>query len=304
MSHVNKKSLIGQVDDRLQKMTREGIGRSKHQDKIDDMTHKYIYSWSTYQSYIKHCCYFVNWCEENYDCKTIKQCRKYIPEWIEIRRKSVAASTQKLEVSALAKLYRCKHGRGEKPFAGVTTNVRKRAEIKRSRGEVVRDKHFSEQNNADMVTFCRCSGLRRAELSDLRYADFRLAAPDGSKGIGLYVHRSTKGGRPRRINFVGTAEEIDICYRIMSAGQGIDKVWGKVHSAADIHSYRADYATKVYKMYARPINEIIDRKEIYYCRGDRKGLWLDRNAMRLASNALGHNRVSVIASNYLQIDKL
>lgn len=59
MSHVNKKSLIGQVDDRLQKMTREGIGRSKHQDKIDDMTYKYIYSWSTYQSYIKHCCYFV-----------------------------------------------------------------------------------------------------------------------------------------------------------------------------------------------------------------------------------------------------
>lgn len=43
MSHQNKKSLIGQVDDRLQKMTQAGVGRSKHQDKIDDIDYKYIY---------------------------------------------------------------------------------------------------------------------------------------------------------------------------------------------------------------------------------------------------------------------
>lgn len=42
MSHQNKKSLIGQVDDRLQKMTQAGVGRSKHQDKIDDIDYKYI----------------------------------------------------------------------------------------------------------------------------------------------------------------------------------------------------------------------------------------------------------------------
>lgn len=36
MSHQNKKSLIGQADARLQKMTLAGVGRSKHQDKIDD----------------------------------------------------------------------------------------------------------------------------------------------------------------------------------------------------------------------------------------------------------------------------
>lgn len=34
MSHQDKKSLIGQADDRLQKMTQAGVGRSKHQDKI------------------------------------------------------------------------------------------------------------------------------------------------------------------------------------------------------------------------------------------------------------------------------
>ena len=36
MSHQDKKSLIGQADARLQRMTQAGVGRSKHQDKIDD----------------------------------------------------------------------------------------------------------------------------------------------------------------------------------------------------------------------------------------------------------------------------
>lgn len=300
MSHRNKVSLIGQADARLQKMTQAGVGRSKHQDKINDVDYKYIYTWKTYQAYIKHCCYFLDWCKENHECKkTLKQCRQYVPEWIESRR-GLSASTQKLDVAALSKLYRCHHGRGQKPFKDVETDTRRRANIKRSRGDAVRDKHFSEKNNADLITFCKCSGLRRAELQDLRFEDFRLAAPDGNEGPGLYVHRSTKGGRVRRINFVGSKDEIVLCCDIMSKGNGLTKVWGKVHSGADIHSYRADYATRVYQMYARPI-ATLNHDEIYYCRGDRKGTWLDKKAMLVASKALGHNRISIIASNYLRL---
>ena len=51
MSHRNKVSLIGQADARLQKMTQAGVGRSKHQDKIDDVDYKYIYTWKTYQAW-------------------------------------------------------------------------------------------------------------------------------------------------------------------------------------------------------------------------------------------------------------
>ena len=134
MSHRNKVSLIGQVDARLQRMTQAGVGRSKHQDKIDGEDHKYIYTWKTYQAYMKHCCYFVKWCKENHGCKTLKECRQHVPEWIESRR-NLSASTQKLEVAALSKLYRCRHGRGQKPFQGVETDTRHRADIKRSRGE-------------------------------------------------------------------------------------------------------------------------------------------------------------------------
>lgn len=204
---------------------------------------------------------------------------------------------------AIHAVVRCVVSSGEKEFDSfkdVETDTRRRANIKRSRGDAVRDKHFSEKNNADLITFCKCSGLRRAELQDLRFEDFRLAAPDGNEGPGLYVHRSTKGGRVRRINFVGSKDEIALCCDIMSKSNGLTKVWGKVHSGADIHSYRADYATRVYQMYARPI-ATLNHDEIYYCRGDRKGTWLDKKAMLVASKALGHNRISIIASNYLRL---
>ncbi len=35
---------------------------------------------------------------------------------------------------------------------------------------------------------------------------------------------------------------------------GAHKVWEKVHSAADIHAYRAQYATAIYKKYERPLS--------------------------------------------------
>ena len=96
-----------------------------------------------------------------------------------------------------------------------------------------------------------------------------------------------------------------------------------VSSAADIHSYRADYATRVYLSAARDISglkgEKIDYTEltgkvskngsriyksaVYYCRGDQKGLALDRAAMIIASQNLGHNRESVVGEHYLRLSK-
>ena len=77
------------------------------------------------------------------------------------------------------------------------------------------------------------------------------------------------------------------------------KVWGKVHSAADVHSWRADYATAIYNVHARDLSTL-SRSEKYYCRGDLKGQVYDRAALLEASIALGHNRISVVAEHYLR----
>ncbi|MBQ7961469.1 MAG: hypothetical protein IJ289_02620 [Clostridia bacterium] len=103
----------------------------------------------------------------------------------------------------------------------------------------------------------------------------------------------------------------------------------------DIHSLRAAYAKKVYQKYARNRNEYKNEKMIlyhnrlvitytdksevqqyynpdgtlkkgftdvrsaYHCRDDKKNICYDRFALLKASQALGHNRASVVADHYL-----
>ena len=80
---------------------------------------------------------------------------------------------------------------------------------------------------------------------------------------------------------------------------GNSKVWETVPANADIHSYRAEYATAIYLSYARPLDQLT-QKEKYYCRNDKKGIVYDRAAMLEASKALGHNRISVVGEHYLR----
>ena len=114
----------------------------------------------------------------------------------------------------------------------------------------------------------------------------------------LHIHSATKGGRERISPIIGSDEEIKaVVNRMREVGSG--KVFSKIHKAADIHSYRSDYCTKVYKLYARDLN-FLSYKEKYYCKKDLAGTCYDREAMRKASESLGHSRVSVIAGHYLR----
>ena len=48
--------------------------------------------------------------------------------------------------------------------------------------------------------------------------------------------------------------------------------------------------------------EDIYKSAIYYCRRDRAGQALDRRAMIMASQSLGHNRESVVGEHYLKLE--
>ena len=89
--------------------------------------------------------------------------------------------------------------------------------------------------------------------------------------------RSGKGGRERMSPIIGK-DAGQIVERMQNTPTD-EKVWQFVHQSADIHSYRADYATAMYKAHARPIEEIpYDRvnrgtgrrfqSEVYTCRKD------------------------------------
>lgn len=274
------------------------IGQSKHLDKLNAGIQDKIYSWSTYKSYIKHNNYFVKWAKETYGVRTLQECRPYVDQWLTQRaEEGLSAYTQKLEASALAKMYSC----STKDF--IKTEVRHRADISRSRGEKVRDKHFSEERNKGFVDFCKATGLRRAELQAL--TGDKLKFKDGKPYI--VVDKGSKGGRYREVPIIGDSKAV--IERMQSVGDG--KVFDKIPNGADIHGYRSEYANSYYNSIARPIENIAYDKmnegsgkayqsEVYHCRGDLKGVKYDKVAMLEVSRALGHNRIDVIAGHYIR----
>lgn len=301
MSHKSKKCLKMQSKEVLDSL--KCFGRSKYQDKkaaaeeydrlhpkgmskqeyINAALRPHIYSYRTYGNYVKHINYFLVWCEESYHCKTLKQCREHVNEWLQERIDSgLSAYTLKLEAAALGKLY-------QEPSKNFTpTPSRERGSITRSRGYALRDAGFSLEKNAEIIAFCRATGLRRAELEALKGSQL-LEKPDG-----YYIAVKGKGGRYRESPVIGPHAE-EVAERMRLAGNG--KVWTKVPSHMDVHSYRSEYATAIYCAYAR---NPIPKEDRYFCRGDRKGTVMDRKAMMLASQALGHSRIDVVAGHYVR----
>ena len=286
MGHKSKKSLTRQVQEALQAKLHPGD--SRHIDKHSPAgTESKLYSFSTFRTYLNIGVKFTQFCKENYGCKTLEQCKTHLTDYIAHRESYCSAYTTKLDVSALNKIY--------------GTNIRSsksrsRTAVTRSRGAKEMDKHFSASRNAELVNFLRASGLRRAEASVARGSDL-CNCPNSPVGLGIYVRPSgAKGGRPRVAPLYcsqQTAQQIqDRC-----AAVGNHRLFDHIHTKLDVHSLRADYALNVYQQNARDLSTLF-RGEKYYCRNDMHGLVLDRNAMRITSNALGHNRIQV-ATHYL-----
>lgn len=278
---AREKGLTKQVQEALDEKLK--IGHSKYADKKSGIANNHIYSWSTYRAYLKHGCYFVKWAKNEYGCRTLGDARQHVDAYLQKRiDDGLSPYTQKLEASAIAKIYGCRTD----DF--IKTETRHRADITRSRGEKVRDKHFSEERNKDFVNFCKATGLRRSELKTLKTE--QLSYDSDTKTFNLTI--IGKGGRLRE-TLVLSDEAVN---RIQNAN-GI--VWPKIPNGADIHAYRADYCTAIYDKFARNIAEI-PKEDRYCCRGDLKGIWYDKKAMEIASKALGHNRISVIAGHYIR----
>lgn len=307
MSHRSKVCFTVQIRNALD--ARLAIGESKKEAKKQTsdngrrLSDEKIYSWNTYRAYMQHANYFGKWIEENHPkCRTLEAARPFVDDWIRDRiSQGKSAYTIKLETAALAKVYGC----STKDF--MKTPERIRSKIVRSRGEKARDVHFSAEKNAEIITFCRCTGLRRHELAKIR-GDQLIRNGDGSFSVSVI---SGKGGRDRVAPVIGSPEEVKIVTdRMTAAGSG--KVWLKIHNAMDVHSFRSEYAMRIYQEHARPIDTIRGQRmtdpdhsgrsvsTVYTCRGDFAGREYDRAALLEASRALGHNRVSIVAEHYLR----
>lgn len=161
------KDLHQQAYDRLTGM--QAFGESKKEAVANGTEKDKIFAFNTYKSYWKHTKYFIKYIKEKHpECTTLKSAKKYANEWLQTRvDQGLSAWTVQLEAKALGKLY----GISPDDENYFKPPKRKREEIKRSRGDRVRDKHFSKTNNDELIKFCRGTGLRRKELQELRGKD-------------------------------------------------------------------------------------------------------------------------------------
>lgn len=283
---AKRPSLIKQVKDVLDSLER--FGKSKHEEKeIKKLEAKAlglkgwnparvdgIYSIVTMQTYRRECIAFVEWAKKEYSCRFLDQCKTYAGQYLvnKIDAGNSAWSVQTVR-SALRKLYQNQNLASE-----IKLPIRRKNEIKRSRGEKAMDKKFSPERNRDLVDFCKATGLRRHELQAVKAGDI-YRDEDGT--LRVEVHKG-KGGRPRSVPVLKNLES-----RVLeiSSGKDLDsQVIEKIPVRADIHGYRREYASSYYKELSgedyNPKNK-------------------DTVAMQYVSWALGHNRLDVISRNYL-----
>ena len=289
MGHKNKQkngSLTYQIEKGL--VGKLATGQSKHQAKGDGSYKNNIYSYNTLNTYMRELNKFADYCKQEHSCKTMEQCSKYCNEYIaKAKNDGKSAYTQHTIVAAFSKYY----GNTAKDY--IKTDDRNRVNCTRSRTECQNSKHFSETKNADLVSFCKSTGLRRNELEYIKGNQLVKRNDD------YYIHiigSQAKGGRDRYAKVIGTDEQIQLVVNKMNSSPD-ERVWGSVNVHADIHGYRADYAYNYYMDIARD-TDTLDTSEKYICRSDLSGLVLDREAMQEVSVSLGHNRVDVVV-NYL-----
>lgn len=231
-------------------------------------------------------CLFAEWCKDTHGCKTIEAAKPYIQEYLDLRiNKGLSSWTINLDASAIAKMYGC----STKDLKLILPE-RKRKDIKRSRKSCGHDKHVSKKNNKNIIDFCKGCGLRRHELAQLKTENIL------TEGENVYIEvLQGKGGKRRIVEVLPKFREHIKSYQNGKTGEYVFK---EIAQNLDIHSYRASYACELYKSLERPLDSLI-REQKYFCKGNMKGTVYDKKAMLKVSKMLGHNRINVIASNYL-----
>ena len=315
-----------------QKMHFRGLGHSRRDDKKHGSTRDKIYAGKTYKTYAYWSDRFARWIQErDLPVKNSTDLKTYSVEFLdEIRQeesqkgKPYSPSTIKTIQAAVNKV--CGIKPGDKYYFSDAPQ-RHRSEITRSRNPESNKK--LERKWGSMMDAFRGIGCRRNVAEHMQgrdlyyrsrvYTEFRelmeketLTKDERALLRALketieyfpcddyfVLHRKDKGGRWRIAPIIGPHK--DEIVEMFKQTPDTELVWPSIPKNMDIHALRADYANRMYRIYARPVKTITNKREIYHCRKDKKGMKLDKPAMDIAAIALGHGSGrTVFADHYLR----
>lgn len=302
-----------QINYRLDELDR--IGESRHDAKMELIkengslpfgeTVEGIYSISTKDNYRKVANHFTRYCvkEKGEDPRANLQdlIKKYSIDYLHEREaRGLSPSTLSKDRAALNKIS------VNNRKIDYEVSQRKIENITRSRSNRnTNNKHFNEDNNSDLVALAKGTGGRRSDLASLTPKSFF------KRSGRLFVRfEGSKGGR-NRIAVVREEYREKIESRIASTASDLP-LFARVHSHADIHSYRREYAQELYKDILRdkslksalsgvyPKREENIQSDLYTTQGQDNVFTGYRDDIFLVSQSLGHNRLDVAVNHYLR----
>jgi hypothetical protein len=255
-----------------------------------------IYSISTYDKYKDICIKFGEWAKKEFGVKDLESLKKndLVLNYLLYRQKcGDSPYTLRLFGSAIAKFMRC----SSNDF-GFEFPARNRENIDRSRSIKFHDSELSFENNKDIILFGEYTGLRRTELSLLKPEQIEK---DGNGNVYIEINKrkygsQSKGGKDRIILVLPEGKDHVWNMKVSAVESGRSTVFEKVNNRIDVHSLRRKFAQSFYNKLALEKGDSL--RSDYFTRDGTKRRF-DRGILRVVSNSLGHNRITVIVKHYL-----
>ncbi len=274
------------------------IGESRHQiknaireaaaEKCWSVSTGKIHSHTTRRVYQQQIMAFVDWVKKTYHVNDHVVVDTHADAWIcqylrELMEKGRSPYTLQTVRSALRMVF------GRNIASSVQLPRRRRSEITRSRVPAKQDAHFQPRNWPKHILFSEATGLRRAEMRDLRVREV-TSLPDGT--VSIHV-RNGKGGKSRDVSVLAGYEQ-----DILAMIEGRDpheRLFKHIPKNMDVQSYRRASAQARYQQLA-PGRKLppADAKRI-------NPTDYDTSAVQEVSESLGHSRRrrSTILNHYL-----
>lgn len=274
------------------------IGESRHEikqairetapEKRWSISTEKIHSHTTRKVYQQQIMAFVDWVKQTYHVTNHVVVDAHADEWVthylrELIEKGRSPYTLQTIRSALRFIF------DRNLVAALELPKRRRSAITRSRVPVKMDAHFQPKNWPRHIVFAQATGLRRAEMRDLRIHEI-TSLPDGTLSIHV---RNGKGGKSRDVTVLAGYKQ-DILTLIAERNPN-ERLFEHIPKNMDVQSYRRGYTQALYRQLApgSPLPSVTA--------GRIKPTDYDTSAAQAVSESLGHSRRrrSTILNHYL-----
>lgn len=308
------KNLTIQLNNRINNML--AIGESKHAAKEvyrrqcnennikwNPAKSNFIHSIKTASAYRQTVGEFCSWLKEDkkdiWDTKDIGKIDKSTAyEYLRYREeRGCSAYTVSKDMSALNKVLGYDLNKKE-------GNLKERSykDVTRSRLDSKEDTKYNPKNYSNQIEFARAFGLRRESIYGGSYQVKDISLFKNTDNDKVYCSVIEKGGRYREAPCLSSYQgQIEQRYNIEERqplekeefidlyNKSNDLLFDKYTEKIDNHAFRGEYARALY-------NEIAENKD--EIKTDYRGY--DKDIVLEVSDALGHNRPSVVVEHYLR----